>query len=278
MKLSCLPVSLFAEIISGKMSMPEWARLQKTCELDGLDMSIHFVKARLQKYLDDLKRILQEFEVTPVMVTSYPDFTHPDGLQRERESHYFAADIAFCAQLGIPYLRVLAGQAHPETGKSEGIRWAIDGIRRAAGVADKLGVKLLYENHSKPGAWDYIDFSQPTDIFLEIMNGIKESGVRLNFDTANTLAYGDDPIRVLSEVVGVLETIHVADIKEKGAFNPVLAGTGASPIKELFSLAKAHGFDGWLCIEEASFTGVEGIKQAVRNTRALWNEAKAPGM
>jgi sugar phosphate isomerase/epimerase len=271
MQLSCLPVSLFSEIISERMSLSEWAGLQAECGLDGLDMSISFIKARTPKYLNGLKNIIARKAVKPVMVTAYPDFTHPETSQREHEYLYFASDIAFCAEMRIPYLRVLAGQAHPSVSVKDGIRWAVDGIRRSAATADQLGVTLLFENHSKPGVWTYGDFSHPTEIFLDIMERIRDTSVRLNFDTANTLAYGDDPLKVLSAVIDRLETIHVADIAEKGAFHPVLVGTGVAPIGEVFEMAKANGFNTWACMEEASFTGIDGIRQAAVNTRRLWD-------
>jgi sugar phosphate isomerase/epimerase len=252
------------------MSMQEWASLQERCGLDGLDLSVNFIKSRSPSYLSGIENIIRESGITPVMVTSYPDFTHPDKRQRQREVYYFAADIALCAQLNIPYLRVLAGQAHPETDVDEGVAWAIEGITESAGIADTLGVTLLYENHSKPGAWEYTDFSHPTEIFLTIAKGLDDTSVRINFDTCNTFAYGDDPLPVLERVIDKLETIHVADTAAKGEFRPVLVGTGQAPIKEIFSFAKSRGFDGWLCIEEASFSGVEGMVHAVHNTRDMW--------
>ena len=96
-----------------------------------------------------------------VMATTYPDFTHPDPLQRMREMEYLRRDIALCSELDIMFLRVLAGQAHPGMDIEQGTKLAIEGLRRSSKVAEKFGVKLLYEDHAKPGAWHYIDFSYP---------------------------------------------------------------------------------------------------------------------
>jgi len=49
------------------------------------------------------------------MITTYPDFTHPCATQREREIEYLRNDIAVASQLNAKFLRVTAGQAHPET-------------------------------------------------------------------------------------------------------------------------------------------------------------------
>ena len=273
MKVSCLPVSLFSDINSGQMSLEKWIEAAPEVGLDGVDISMMFIKNHTPAYINETRKMIEKHGVPIVMSTSYPDFTHPDKVQRERELIYFERDIALCAQLGVMYIRVLAGQAHPETGRKDGVRWAIDGIRRSADIADKYGIQMLYEDHSKPGAWDYTDFSFPPDIFLEILDGIWDTSVRVNFDTGNIGAYGGDALEILKKILSKVETVHVTDMAEHGKFEPVLIGTGKTPNKECFSYLKENGWNKWLCIEEASFNGLEGIRQAVSNTRKLWEEA-----
>ena len=272
MEVSCLPVSLFPEINEGKMTLLDWLRASKTCGLDGIDISMSFLLNHTPAYLQTVKEMFELENVPIVMATTYPNFTHPDKLQREREREYFRRDIALCSELKIRYLRILAGQAHPETKIPDGIRWAIENIRNASTVADKYGVQLLYEDHSKPGAWLYNDFSFPPDIFMEIVYGIWDTSVGINFDTGNIVAYGSDPMTILEEVFPKVETIHVSDMKAYGEFSPVLIGTGVVPLRPIFKYIKEHGFDKWFCIEEASFQGLEGIKKAVDTVRTIWGE------
>lgn len=273
MKVSCLPVSLFSDINSGKMSLEEWVSAAPELGLDGVDFSMMFFKNHTATYIKETQEMLDRHGVPVIMSTTYPDFTHPDKTQRERELIYFQNDIALCAQLGVKYIRVLAGQAHPETGLKDGIRWAIDGIRRSCDTADKFGIRMLYEDHSKPGAWEYVDFSYPPEIFLEILDGVWDTSVGVNFDTGNIDAYGGDSLEILKQVLPKVETIHVTDMAEHGKFSPVLIGTGVTPNSACFKYLKEQGWDKWLCIEEASFTGLEGIRKATANTRKLWEEA-----
>ena len=158
MKVSCLPVSLFKDIFEGKISIQDWIRDSKKCGLDGMDISMSFLLNHTPTYLQTIKKALEAENMPIVMATAYPDFTHPDKCQREREMEYFRRDIALCSELDIQYLRVLAGQAHPETAIADGIRWAIENIRHASNIADHYNIKLLYEDHSKPGAWQLYGF------------------------------------------------------------------------------------------------------------------------
>lgn len=272
MKVSCLPVSLFQDIADGEMSLKDWIRQSKECDLDGIDISMGFLKNHTPVYLDRVKKELKKEKVPIVMATTYPDFTHPDKMQREREMEYFRRDIAVCSALKVKYLRVLAGQAHPKTSVAAGIKWAIEYIRNADEVAKKYGVQLLYEDHSKPGAWEYMDFSYPPNIFMEIVDGIWDTNVGINFDTGNIVAYGEDPLPILEKILPKIETIHVSDMQEYGRFSPVLIGRGVVPLRAIFSYLKNNGFDKWFCIEEASFQGLEGIKKAVSAVRRLWED------
>jgi sugar phosphate isomerase/epimerase len=258
-------------MINGSMTVGEWAAAASRIGLDGIDISIAMVKSHSPVYLAEFRQMAGRLPL--IMAAAYPDFTHPDPIQRRRELRYFESDIALCSQLGIRYLRMLAGQAHPETSRADGIVWALENMRCAADTARSFGMVLLYENHSKPSAWTYVDFSYPIDIFLEIYQGLQDTDVRLNFDIGNISALGLDPLAILPQVFLKIETIHVSDMQAIGRFAPVAIGTGAVPICEVFGWLKKRGFAGWLCIEEASNQGMTGIKNAVDFVRDAWNKA-----
>jgi sugar phosphate isomerase/epimerase len=273
MRLSCLPVSYFRDIIDERMSIKEWALEGSRAGLDGIDLSILFLKSRSAEYLDKTRQEIEEMGIRVAMVTSYPDFTHPDPTERERELTKLEDDIVTASRLGADLVRVTAGQAHPGVGRRDGINWAVKGLTRAMEFARGYPVKLVYENHAKPGAWQYTDFSHPTDIFLEIVERTANISLGVNWDTANTIAYGDDPIPVLKTVLNRVVSVHAADTSTRGELKPVLLGTGLVPFKEMFQILRDVGFDGWICIEEASFKGSAGVKAAADFVRRVWNEA-----
>jgi sugar phosphate isomerase/epimerase len=273
MKLSCLPVSYFAQIIGGEMSIRDWAHQGAEVGLDAIDLSILFVKERSAAYLHKLREEIEGAGIRVAMVTTYPDFTHPDAAQREREVAQSREDIATAAHLGAELVRVTAGQAHPATGREEGIAWAVEGLTKVLGAREEHGLTLVLENHAKPGAWQYVDFCHPTDIFLEIVERTAGTALGVNWDTANTLAFGDDPLPVLEKVLDRVISVHAADTAMRGELKPVLLGTGLVPFREMFNMLKRAGFDGWICMEEASFQGKAGVETAARFIRRTWEEA-----
>jgi len=272
MKISCLPVSFFPDLIEGRMSIREWARIGREAGLDAIDLSFLFVKHHTPAYLERLKNDLKAEGMSVTMIAAYPDFSHPDPVQRRRELDYLNRDIALASALGARYVRITAGQAHPEISIENGLAWVVDCFKKASVTAARYGVMLLFENHFKPGAWDLVDFGYPTGVFLEIADRIRGSGIRINFDTANTVVCGDDPLVVLEKVITQVETIHAADTSIKGTLEPVLLGRGIVPFRDIFAFLKNYGFDGWICIEEASRMGTQGIIDAARFVREKWDE------
>lgn len=273
MKLSCLPVSFYREIMGGEMSIVDWGRIALDAGLDAIDLSIILIQDRSPDYLEETRKQLAGLGIGVTMLTTYPDFTHPDAAQRAREVAKSKEEIKVAARLGAELVRVTAGQAHPDTGREDGIAWAAQGLSQVSEFASDKGLTLAYENHWKAPVWQYADFSFPTDIFLEIVERTSGTPLGVNWDTANTLAYGDDPIPVLEEVLDRVVSVHAAETAERGALKPVMVGTGLVPFREMCSVLRGAGFDGWVCIEEASHQGEAGIKVAAQFVRKAWEEA-----
>ncbi len=135
-------------------------------------------------------------------------------------------------------------------------------------------VRLLYENHTRGAFWTHNDFTQPAERFLEVARRTAGSGLEILFDTANCLALNDDPLMVLEQVKSRVGAVHLSDIRQAGAFEPVVLGSGVAPIGDILRTLVAGGFDGWLSIEEASRSGEEGFQQAVAFARLAWQKAK----
>ena len=274
MHLSCLPVSFLADILAGRMSVGAWARMGAELGLDAIDLSILFVPDRSPAAVAALRREIEVEGMRVAMITSYPDFTHPDAGQRERELVLAQEVMAVAAGLGAGLVRVTAGQAHPETGMAAGIAWAAGGLSRLVDSTRTFGVTPVYENHAKPGAWTYTDFSQPPEIFTEIVRRTADAGLGVNFDTGNAAAFADDPLALLDEVIHRVVSVHASDTAARGELRHVLLGTGVTPYLALFERLAQAGWDGWICMEEASCQGRAGVEAATSFIRQAWQEAQ----
>ena len=207
------------------------------------------------------------------MIACYCDFTHPDPAQRSQELTGLKADIALAKALGAKFIRVTAGQNHPGTERKVGVHWVTESFRSALDEAEKHGITLAYENHTKGSPWDYWDFSQPSEIFLEILDALSDTPLGVCFDTANPLVLGEDVLVLLEKVIQRIVVLHIFDLQAVGAFKPVRVGTGGSPIPQVLSRMKQSGYDGWISIEEASRSGQKGFEQSIAYVQNTWKNA-----
>ena len=270
MQYSSLPVSFYPDFTSGQRSLADWFTFAASIGLDGADISVAHLASLQPTYLDGLRQQATDAGVQIAMIVTYSDFTHPDAAERARQMEEVRAYIDAAARLGISFVRVTAGQRHPGVARAEGIDWAVNGLTSCLEQAAQAGVTLLYENHTKGAVWTYNDFSQPSEIFLEIVRQTEGTGLRLLYDTANTLATGDDPLAVLEQVKHRVSAIHVNDIQRAGYFEPCLVGTGVAPVREIFAMLHRTGFDSWISVEEASKTGEAGFQRAIPYVKELW--------
>ena len=194
MQLSCLPVSFFPDIVAGRMTLRDWARMGAELGLDAIDVSILFFPDPSDAALRQARQEVEGEGMSITMMSTYPDFTHFDAAQRRRELEQEVRAFDLAARLGVKYVRVTAGQAHPETPVDEGIEWATAGMHALVDRIQGMGPQPLYENHGKPGVWQYTDFSTPADIFLAIARGTEDIHLGINFDTANAAAFTPDPL------------------------------------------------------------------------------------
>jgi sugar phosphate isomerase/epimerase len=241
--------------------------------LDGADVSVVHLAENTDAYLHTLRQQAANEGLQIAMLVTYADFTHPEAQERARQVDELRRYIDTAQSLGASFIRVTAGQKHPGVDRDEGIEWAVAGLTACLDDAAAAGVTLCYENHTKGYAWTYNDFSQPSDIFLEIFGRTEGTGLKLLFDTANTLATGDDPLRVLAQVKHRVAMVHTNDLARVGYFEPVLLGAGVAPIVEIYRMLVQDGFDGWVSVEEASKSGEEGFRRAIPYADAAWVKA-----
>lgn len=77
--------------------------------------------------------------------------------------------MALCSELGVRYLRILAGQAHPTVDTGACVDWVSDAFHAVDAYAKHFDVSLVFENHGKPGAWDNVDFTyDPQNFFADL--------------------------------------------------------------------------------------------------------------
>jgi sugar phosphate isomerase/epimerase len=140
------------------------------------------------------------------------------------------------------------------------------------------------ENHYKDNYWQYPEFAQNMDVFVEIVDQIDSPWFGVNYDPSNTILAGEDPLELLERVKHRVVTMHASDRylksgtiedlrKEEDSVGYAsrlahgVIGRGMNDYDKIFSTLNAVGFNGWISIEDG-MDGMDDLRQSVAFLRA----------
>jgi len=213
----------------------------------------------------------EKLRLPVLMACTYSDFTNPDAKGRAKAIEKAQGEIRIAGELGVRYFRLTAGPNYQNLSEKETIANVTECFAACVPAAEKGDLRLLVENHSRPGAWQYDDFNFHSERFLRLWEALATLPVGVNFDIANAFALGCWE-KLLHSVDGRVETVHVNDISSISPLRFCCAGEGIVPIGKMLETAFRTGFRGPVCIEEAGMCGVEGMLRAVNAVKTLCSE------
>jgi len=287
MKISAFPKCYMDEIcVKHTMTVFDWIEDSKILEVEGLEMYDGFFTSMDEVYLDSVSEAIQKAGYEMPMLCCSPDFANPDLDDRKRAIEYEAKMIEVTRRLGGPKTacRILSGQHYPEVSREQGIKWVVEAIEQLLPIARENDIILVIENHYKDGYWKYPEFAQRQDVFLAIVNSIRDReyfGVQ--YDPSNAIVAGDDPIELLSKVIDRVKTMHASDrylepgstleeLRQSdgtiGYFSKLkhgVVGEGLNDYDRIFKMLSDVDYDGWVSIED----GINGMNEMKRSINFL---------
>jgi sugar phosphate isomerase/epimerase len=282
-RISVFPKCYFDELYQGKRDYLDWLRQATTLGAEGVEHYDGFFRGFDEASLSPVRRVLEETGQVSSLLCFSPDFTHPDPVERDRQVDRQKAAIDLCVSLGIRYCRTLSGQRFPGLSRQEGIDRTVEGIRRSLEHAESRGVTLCMENHYKDGNWQYPEFAQAEDIFLEIIDRIDSPFFGVQYDPSNATVGGYDPIAFLETVKHRVVSMHASDrylapgaslddlrqsdgtIGYSDKLRHGETGKGLNDYDAIFRILSSAGYAGWISVED----GVNGMDELRRSVEFL---------
>lgn len=271
-KFSCLPLSLYDDIYSGRLSVTGLSYLAAYMGYDGIDINEYFVR---DFTCGDITSLREKLSVPVVSMCAYSDFTNSDPFIIKGEVARAVENIKKAACIGASYIRLTAGPAYEYCDSSNTIESIYSCFSRCAEAAEKNGVRILLENHLQALSWDHPDYDFDYDRMILLWDRLKSLPIAVNFDTANAYALGNWQ-GLLSVLLDSIESIHINDIASMEPFRCSVAGEGIVCIEDMLKIIFDNGFTGWITIEEAGFEGAEGMARAIKNARAICSRMTTP--
>jgi len=212
MKLASFPKCFMDELVLERtMSVFDWIEMAADLPIDGLELHGGFLETLDEAYLTKVESALQRHHLEMPMFCHSPDFTKWGADERREEVAREKRKIDVTARLGGRFCRVLSGQRRPGVMKEVGVQWVVECIRELLDCAAEKGVVLAIENHYKDNYWEFPEFAQNSDVFLEIVNRIDSPWFGVQYDPSNAIVAGEDPIELLEKVKSRVVTMHASD-------------------------------------------------------------------
>lgn len=270
-KLSCLPVSIYPMMASGEMSIVQWSEEAGKIGFDFFDLG----EAAIEKLsVDELKKIREECSLPLNMLSAYTDFTNPDKDVRKASTDAAKEKIRKTAALGGRFIRLPGGAAHPEalTDTKKAIDNMCECFEECIPVGEECGVRIVFENDSKPPTWKVPNFSFDVERFLETWQRLSELPIGFNYDTGNAF-FLEDWKTILNAVLGRIESLHITDYDVSGNdLKMTVFGEGTVPVEQMLTIVKESGFDGMISMEDVTFQGLEGTAKSYAYVRKVCDD------
>jgi sugar phosphate isomerase/epimerase len=265
------------------MTLLEWIELAATLGVDGLEFYSGFLNSDSQ-FLAEAKNALTRHGLQMPMLCCSPDFTQPDPILLQGEIEREKQMIELTAFFGGRFCRVLSGQRRPGLDRGEGVAQVVRVFTELLPFAEKNGVVLTLENHYKDNYWQYPEFAQKMDIFVEIVNRVRSPWFGVNFDPSNAILAGEDPIVLLERIKSRVVTMHASDrYLKSGTLQDLrneessvgyaarlshgVIGKGLNDYDKIFAILRTVDFNSWISIEDG-VNGMDELRESVQFLRA----------
>lgn len=179
-------------------------------------------------------------------------FVNPEGLEQRVENTRRVFDLA--RDLGVSYVTTHIGQA-PEDQKSKAWNDLVEVIRDVAEYGARLGCCLATETGPESGGR-----------LRDLLKAVNSDGARVNYDPANMVMRGFDPVQGAGDLKGFIVHTHAKDgvRYDDGTRKEVPLGEGQVLWEDYIAALDEAGYDGFYTVErEVGENPAADIRKAV---------------
>jgi len=288
-RLSVFPKCYFDLLCTGEMNYVDWIESAATLDGDGIEHYDGFFRSFSPADVNPVLAAMEHTGQVSSMLCFSPDFTHPDAQERARQVRRQEAAIDLAVTLGTRFCRTLSGQNRPGLSRTDGMTFTVEGLERSLEYAERRDVVLCLENHYKDGTWQYPEFAQPEDVYLEILDRVNSPRLGVQYDPSNAIVGGYDPVRFLEKVLPRVVTMHASDrsLAPGATLDDLRQSDGATGYSDklrhgeigkglidydtIFSMLSRAGFSGWISVEDG-MNGLDELRRSVDFLRRKTSE------
>ena len=243
---------------TGKLEIPGFLDYCASLGLSGAELTAYFFPPEIDAaYCRKIKRHAHLLGIDLTGGAIGNNFSHAPGSEKAKEQLAYTRQwIDLYAEMGVPAIRVFAGNPAKDIPEDQAIANIITNLSEALVHAEARGVLLGMENH---------DFTTHIDRFLKIVNAIDSPWLGATFDSANV----DPTLEPYAQMEQVAPYAVTAQIK---TMLKTPEGEVPTDFDHVLAILKAANYRGYLVLEyeeENPYVAIplhiESLRQAVAN-------------
>jgi len=164
-------------------------------------------------------------------------FTYPPGAARDQELMDCRYWVDCAAQMGIPALRIFAGDAPEGVSKGQATQWCIETTKTACRYAAQRGVLLGMENH-----WGIVPEAED---LLRIVDAVESDWFGISLDTGNFAKA--DPYAEMQKLVPFTVNVQI-----KVEVRTPAGGKAPADYERIIGLLGEGGYRGYVALDYES--------------------------
>ena len=170
----CTAYSYREVLTTGQMTLEDFIFKAVDLKLDGVDMTVYYLKSTDPEYLESLRHLAFRNAMPFSGAACNATMVQPTPEKRAEALDQIKKWVDVTDRLGAPHLRIFAGPLPPGVGLQEATDWCVETMKRACDYSGAKGIMLSIEDH--------VGVSQSADVCLEIMQRVNSPYAGITLD------------------------------------------------------------------------------------------------
>ena len=254
----CSAYSFRKQLMSSQMTMEDFIRRAVDLRLNGVDMTVYYLKSTEPAYLESLRYLAYKNAVAIIGAACGSRTVQADPAKRADVVGDITKWVDVSAWLGAPQLRILAGNLPQGVSLAQATDWVVETMKAAVEYSAKKGITLSLENNR--------GVSQNADTCLEIIHRVDSPYAGVTLDITHFVPTpSQDAYAQIAACIPYATNAHILDRFDSG---------GAIDLERIWKLFSEAGFRGYMSLEYDPIPGAEDtsgteIARMIAQIRAL---------
>jgi sugar phosphate isomerase/epimerase len=206
----CSAFSFRKQLTAGQMTLEDFIRRSVDLRLDGVDMTVYYLKSTDPGYLESLRYLAYKNAIGILGAACRSGTVQVDPTKREASLSDIKKWVDVTGWLGAPQLRVMGGSAPPGVSPGEAIDGVVEIMKAATDYSAKKGIVLALENSR--------GVAETSDACLEVMQRVASPYAGITLDITHFVPTPThDAYAQIAACIPYATNAHIMDCFDDGA-------------------------------------------------------------